>query len=176
MTKSLKLKIAVFTSIFLVTVFAVYFLVKNQESPAKSNNSSSSLASTNSQISSQISSNQNSSNSQNSQSQSSNSQNSTSSSSFASIKTNQQNSQVPSPQIIPKPVQNIQNKPISSAFSLPKDVIEIPIEVPKKSTTETIDEKCAGITNNSNLTNDAGPYYRCLEENGIEVTPALYLR
>ena len=174
MTKNLKLKIAVFTSIFLVTVFTIYFLAKNQESNAKntkSNNSNSSLSSTNSQISSQISSSQNSSNSQNSQSQSSNSQNSTSTSSFASIKNNQQNSQVPNPQIIPKPVQNIQNKPISSAFSLPKDVIEIPIEVPKKSTTETMDEKCARITNNSNLTNDAGPYYECMRQNGAEVIP-----
>ena len=165
MTKSLKLKIAVFTSIFLVTVFSVYFLAKYQEILAKSNNSNSSLAS-NYQISSQISANQNSSSSQNSQSQISNSQNSTSSSNF-SVKNNKQNSQALSPKIIPQPAQNIQNKPISLDFSLPKDAIE----VPKKSITETMQEKCARITNNSNPTNDARLYYQCLRDNGIEVNP-----
>jgi hypothetical protein len=181
MTKKLKLKIATFISIFLITVFSVYSFAQNQQNQIKNNNSDSSTNNSNSSlssansISSQISSNQNSSNSQNSQS--SNSQNSTSSSSPAT-KTNQEILQNPIPQITqtnPKPIQNTQklpiSAPISSVYSLPSGDIVIPMEIPKKSNTERVDEKCARITNNSNLSDDAGPYFECMRQNGAEVIP-----
>ena len=158
-------------SVFAILGFSVYFLNN------KSNNS-------NSVISNSISiSNSASSQTNSSQQQVKNSELSTSSQTSNQISSqiiNQFSSQTNSFQKIesptnPKPIQNIpqntQKAPIYAAFSLPKDAIEIPIEAPKKSTTETVDEKCARITNNSNLSDDASPYYECMRQNGAEVIP-----